>query len=154
MQKLPFELKAIAAMAENRAIGKDNALPWHIPEELKWFKECTMGGNLLMGRKTYESIGRPLPGRITYVLTRQELEIPGVVVVNDIREIPASDKTLWLAGGSELFAKFLPLCSEVFLTKIAQKPEADVFMPAFEGGFGEPTVLRENKDFTVLHYTL
>src|SRR5271154_3909195 len=82
---------AIAAMSENRVIGNQGKIPWHIPEDFRWFKHKTMGGTLIMGRKTFESIGKPLPGRKTVVLTRQPMEVPGVKVYHDattlIREL-------------------------------------------------------------------
>jgi len=74
---------AIAAMSENRVIGDKGKIPWHIADDFRWFKHKTMGGTLIMGRKTFESIGKPLPGRKTIVLTRQPLNIPGVEVVSD-----------------------------------------------------------------------
>ena len=79
--------KAIAAMSENRVIGNTGDIPWHLPEDFKWFKKTTMGGILVMGRKTYESIGRPLPGRDTYVLSRTPREIAGVHNFTDLERL-------------------------------------------------------------------
>ena len=85
MSALPF--KAIAAMSLNRVIGNANAIPWHLPEDFKWFKETTMGHVLAMGRKTFESIGRPLPGRETVILTRNPISFSGVQTIGSLEEL-------------------------------------------------------------------
>lgn len=137
--------KAIAAMADNTVIGHQGQIPWHLPEDFRWFKKTTMGQHLLMGRKTYDSIGRPLPGRSTYVLSRQEQTIPGVTVINDLtplRQLPDS-AIVWLAGGAELYSRYLKLCSELYLTRIPIKPAGDTFFPEFESDFElQETVLK------------
>ena len=94
----------IAAMARKRVIGRDNAMPWHLPEDLKRFKRLTLGHPVIMGRKTYESIGRPLPGRTTVVLSRSGFSAPGVVVARGWREAAQVEptKTLFLAGGAAI----------------------------------------------------
>src|SRR5687767_2584723 len=103
--------QAIAAMSLNRVIGCDNQIPWHLPEDFKWFKRKTTGHVLIMGRKTFESIGRPLPNRTTVVLSRQTREIPGVRVVTSLEAIPdfGLDKTLFICGGGEIYQQALPL---------------------------------------------
>ena len=102
--------KAIAAMTNNRVIGNKGAIPWHLPEDFKWFKRTTMGQVLVMGRKTYESIGRPLPGRETFVFSRTQREIPGVQCFTDLAELERleTDKVIWIAGGSEIYRQMLP----------------------------------------------
>ena len=82
-----MQIKAIAAMSLNRAIGYQGRIPWYLPEDFKWFKKITMGNILLMGRKTFESIGKPLPGRTTYVLTRKEMDIPQVTTIHNLTKI-------------------------------------------------------------------
>lgn len=148
-------IKAIAAMAENRVIGHGSKIPWHLPEDFKWFKQTTMGHTLLMGRKTFESIGRPLPGRTTLVLTRQAVSYPGATSISDWQQIPAEliQGDLFVAGGAEIYAQLLPHCSELFLTLVKQKPEGDVFFPPFEHLFPHQTVVRETPEFTIFHYT-
>lgn len=148
-------MKAIAAMAENRVIGQGSKIPWHLPEDFKWFKQTTMGHTLLMGRKTFESIGRPLPGRTTLVLSRSEVNYPGTTRVSDWRNIPTNliQGDLFVAGGAEVYAQTLPHCTELFLTKVKQHPEGNVLFPAFEYLFPNMEVIRDTDDFTICHYT-
>ncbi len=151
MTKATKKIKAIAAMSENRVIGKDGQLPWHLPEEFNWFKKATMGGVLIMGRKTYESIGKPLPGRETCLLSRQPVDIPGVKSLTDVRQIQEleTDRTIWIAGGAELYRQTLDLCDEIFLTRIHRQCEGDTFFPEFEDRFKMVEVIDENPDFTI-----
>ena len=102
---------AIVAMSRNRAIGLEGRIPWHLSEDLKFFKRTTLGHVVLMGRKTYDSIGKPLPGRENWILSRQA-EIPGAQVFRSLEEIPAppEGKNLYLIGGAELYAARLPRC--------------------------------------------
>ena len=104
--------KAIVAMSLNRAIGKDNKLPWHLPEDLKWFKKLTTGNVIIMGRKTWESIGKPLPNRESIVVTHSS--IPGIRTTTSLKEIdPNSDsRDYFIIGGAQLFREALPLCSD------------------------------------------
>jgi dihydrofolate reductase len=129
-------LIAIAAVARNRGIGLHNKLPWRIPEDFAFFKATTMGQVLLMGRKTYESIGRPLPGRTTVVLSRSGFSAPGVIVAKDWQEAAQVEptRTLFLAGGAALYAEALPWCAELILTHVAMEPEADAFSRTGRGG--------------------
>ncbi len=146
--------KAIAAMSENRVIGNAGEIPWHLPEDFKWFKATTMGGILVMGRKTYESIGRPLPGRDTYVLSRQAREIRGVHSFTDLSVLDHldTDKTIWIAGGGEIYKQMLPKCSELYLSRVHREVEGDAFFPEFEDQFRLDAVVQENDDFTVEHW--
>lgn len=143
--------KAIAAMAENRVIGNAGEIPWHLPEDFKWFKKTTMGGILVMGRKTFESIGKPLPGRETFVLSRQGLNIPGVQSFTDLVNIEAYEtgKTVWIAGGAEIYRQALPLCSELLLTRVHRQCEGDTFFPEFENAFTLAETIQKNDDFTI-----
>ena len=143
--------KAIAAMAENRVIGNAGDIPWHLPADFKWFKKTTMGGILVMGRKTYESIGKPLPGRETFVLSRQKLDIPGVQCFTDLRSIEDYDteKTVWIAGGAEIYRQALPFCDEILLTRVHRKCEGDTSFPEFEDAFTFAEVIETNDDFTI-----
>ena len=144
-------LIAIAAVARNRGIGLANRLPWRIPEDFAFFKATTMGHVLLMGRKTYESIGRPLPGRTTVVLSRSGFTAPGVTVAKDWTEVAAvaPDRKLFLAGGAALYAEALPWCSELILTHVELEPEADAFFPDWRGVFDEGKVLETHPTCTM-----
>ena len=138
-------------MAENRVIGNAGDIPWHLPADFKWFKKTTMGGILVMGRKTYESIGKPLPGRETFVLSRQKLDILGVQCFTDLRSIEDYDteKTVWIAGGAEIYRQALPFCDEILLTRVHRKCEGDTFFPEFEDAFTFAEVIETNDDFTI-----
>lgn len=132
----------IAAVAENGVIGRDNGLIWRLGSDLRRFKALTMGKPVLMGRKTYESIGRPLPGRRILVLTRDRtLAIPGVTVVRDWAEALAaagSAEELMVAGGGEIYALALPHADRIHFTEVAASPPGDTVFPAFErSGFRE-----------------
>lgn len=143
--------KAIAAMSENRVIGDNGNIPWHLPEDFKWFKKTTMGDILVMGRKTYESIGRPLPGRETYVLSRQPREIAGVHSFTDLSILHSlkTDKTIWIAGGGEIYRQLLPECSELYLTRVHREVEGDAFFPVFEDQFQLAESVHHTEDFTI-----
>src|SRR4026208_2104375 len=110
--------KAIAAMSLNRVIGRGNAIPWHIPDDLKGFKKLTMGHIIVMGRKTFESIGRPLPGRKTIVLSGTDFSQPGVGVLPDQAALEAAvsndPREVFICGGTEIYSQFLPRCSDLF----------------------------------------
>ncbi len=144
-------LVAIAAVGRNRALGKDNRLPWRIPEDFAFFKATTLGHVLVMGRKTYESIGRPLPGRTTVVLSRSGFAAPGVTVIRDwqaLRDIEPGH-SLFLAGGAQLYAEALPACAELLLTHVDLEPEADAFFPDWTKGFDSGEVLRHGPGFVI-----
>ncbi|HKK18002.1 MAG TPA: dihydrofolate reductase [Opitutales bacterium] len=146
------KFKAIAAMSENRVIGNGGDMPWNLPEDFKWFKNKTMGGVLIMGRKTFESIGKPLPGRETFVLSRQSSEIPGVECFGDIESLLPrleTDKTVWIAGGAEIYRQTLDYCDELFLTRIHRQCEGDTFFPEFEDRFEFAEVIWKTGDFTI-----
>lgn len=144
--------KAIVAMSLNRAIGKDNKLPWHLPEDLKWFKKLTTGHVIIMGRKTWESIGKPLPNRETIVVSRTD--IPGIRTVRHLSEVnPSADsRDHFIIGGAQLFREALPLCSDLFLTLVKREIEGDVFLGPFEDRFVFQETLQDTPEFTILHY--
>lgn len=146
------KFKAIAAMSENHVIGNAGDMPWNLPKDFKWFKEKTLGGILIMGRKTYESIGKPLPGRETYVLSRRSLDIPGVTHFTDIETLLGqldTEKPVWIAGGAEIYRQTLPYCDEILLTRVHRRCEGDTFFPDFEDRFEFREVIQSNKDFTI-----
>jgi dihydrofolate reductase len=150
---IPF--KAIAAMAENRAIGLNNQLPWHLPEDFRFFKQQTMGHRLLMGRKTFDSIGRPLPGRESVVLSRTPREIPGVRVITDIEQLNnfPTDKDTYVLGGAEIYQLTLPYITELYLTHVKRVVEGDAFFPPMEMLFTQKKTLLERPEFTLIHYS-
>jgi dihydrofolate reductase len=148
-------LKAIAAMAQNRAIGAGNRIPWHLAEDFRWFKQTTTGHIILMGRKTFESIGRPLPNRTTVVLSRGGFVYPGVQTISCWEELTAvadERKEVFLCGGAEIYAQALPLCSDLYLTLLKREVEGDTFFPVFEDQFELVSKVMERTDFRILHY--
>ena len=102
--------KAIAAMSLNRVIGAGNKIPWHLPEDFKWFKKMTMGNVVVMGRKTFESIGRPLPNRETIVVSRSQFTFPGVRTIGNLGEIDLNgeQREVFICGGAEIYREALP----------------------------------------------
>ena len=126
----------IVAASQNNVIGKNNQLPWRLPEDLKRFKQLTMGHPILMGRKTFESIGKPLPGRTNIVITRQRgLEACGAAVVHSMEEalqICEGQEEVFVIGGAEIYKQALPLADRIYLTHIDQDFEGDTFLPAID----------------------
>lgn len=129
-------ISMIAAMAKNRVIGKDNSMPWHIPAELKRFKKITLGGTLIMGRKTFESIGKPLPGRQTIVITRdQNYSAEGCAIAHSIEEAIAmapADKEIFIAGGSQIYEQAFSRIDRMYLTEIDLDIDGDAYLPDFD----------------------
>jgi dihydrofolate reductase len=127
----------IVALDEKGGIGKDNRLPWHLSSDLKRFKQLTMGHHLIMGRLTYETIGKPLPGRTTIVITRNPLFQPaGCQVATSLEEALSLAKEngeteAFIAGGGEIFTQALPLADRIYLTQIHAVVEANIFFPHF-----------------------
>ncbi|HSU57168.1 MAG TPA: dihydrofolate reductase [Candidatus Dormibacteraeota bacterium] len=149
------EFKAIAAMSLNRVIGAGNKIPWHLPGDFKWFKKMTTGHIVVMGRKTFESIGKPLPNRTTLVLSRSPDQIPGVKVIKDLAEIVSyatEGQQVFICGGAQVYQKALPMCSDLYLTLVKRTVEGDTFFPPFEDQFRLAEMLQENPDFKILHY--
>lgn len=125
-------LTLVAAMGRNRVIGADGEMPWHLPEDLKHFKATTAGGTMLMGRATWEAIGRPLPGRTTIVLTRDpHWSAPGALVAHSLPEAltSAPDKELFVVGGGQIYRDCLPLATRLVLTEIDLEPDGDTTFP-------------------------
>lgn len=141
-------------MALNRVIGQGSRIPWHLPEDFRWFKRMTTGHVIVMGRKTYESIGRPLPNRETIVLSRQALVIPGVKVMADLALIhpEAEPREVFICGGAEIYAQALPLCSDLYLTLVKREAAGEVLFPPFEDLFDPAEVVLDNPEFTITHY--
>src|SRR6266487_6193336 len=148
----PF--KAIAAMSLNRVIGAGNKIPWHLPEDFQWFKKMTTGHVIVMGRKTFESIGKPLPNRDTVVLSRSDFQHPGVKTARSLEELPAlaAEREVFICGGAEVYARALPLCSDLYLTLVKRHVEGDAFFPQFEDRFELVEEVRDSPEFKILHY--
>jgi dihydrofolate reductase len=149
-------LKAIAAMSLNRVIGRANTIPWHLPEDFKWFKKMTTGNVLVMGRKTFESIGKPLPNRTTIVLTRSGRAFPGTVTrvdLNEVLEDPQwGGREIFVCGGAQVYEQALPFCSDLYLTRVNQTVDGDTFFPPFEDGFELVETVTSTPEFTIEHY--
>ncbi|MFE8702124.1 dihydrofolate reductase [Cytobacillus sp. FJAT-54145] len=130
-------ISLIWAMDENRVIGKDNKLPWHIPGDLKFFKRVTMGHPVAMGRKTYESIGRTLPGRENIIVTRDSnYSVEGCTTLNSVEELISyskaqKDEEFFVIGGAEIFKAIFPKADRLYITKIHHTFEGDTFFPEF-----------------------
>ena len=132
-----MKISLIVAMATNRAIGLDNKMPWHLSADLKKFKAITMGSPIVMGRKTYESIGRPLPGRSNIIISRNlDYQQTDCLVFNDIKTaITTSSKDaeeIFIIGGAELYKATLPLADNLYLTLINQDFDGDTFFPEID----------------------
>ena len=136
------KLALIAAMARNRVIGRDNAMPWHLPEDLRYFKATTLGKPIVMGRKTFDSLGRPLPGRTNIVVSRQpDLTLEGAQVFASIdaalsaarqqAQADGVDEGM-LIGGDNLYRQTLERADRIYLTRIDSEPEGDAWFPDFD----------------------
>jgi len=147
-------MTAIAAMDPSRVIGLGGKLPWHFSEDLKFFKRTTLGHVVLMGRRTYDSIGRPLPGRENWVLTRGEA-IPGVRTLRSPEEIcePSDGRKLFLIGGAMLYRELLPACDELVLTRVRENYAGDVWFPDFSGDFELREILCEYPGLVMERHT-
>jgi len=128
----------LVAMDLKRGIGKDNRLPWHLSDDLKQFKRLTMGHHMILGRKTYESIGKPLPGRTTILLThRPDFQPDGCLVAHSLEEALSiarerGESEVFIIGGGQVFAQALPLADRIYLTRVHARVEADVYFPSFD----------------------
>ena len=150
-------LSLIVAHADNRVIGHNNQLPWHLPEDLKRFKQLTMGHHIIMGRKTYESLGRLLPGRTTVIVTRDnEYAIEGAKVVHSLPEalaVCAGDDEPFLIGGAEMYAQGLAYVTRLYITRVYAQVGGDAFFPEIE--MHDWTLVSEEGHTSVngLHYS-
>lgn len=145
------KISIICAIAENRAIGKNNDLLWHIPEDFKHFKEKTMGHAIVMGQKTYESIGKPLPNRTTIVLSNDPaVNIEGVIMARTFDEVFAKAREIekeeiFICGGGSVYAQTIDLADKLYLTVVKGNFEADVFFPEY-GQFTKVISERKSSD--------
>ncbi|AIS18625.1 diacylglycerol kinase [Pseudomonas rhizosphaerae] len=140
--KTSLPLSLIAALAENRVIGIDNSMPWHLPGDFKYFKATTLGKPIIMGRKTWDSLGRPLPGRLNLVVSRQpDLDLPGAEVFASLdaaierAEAWAHEQgadEVMLIGGAQLYELGLAQADRLYLTRVALQPDGDAWFPEFD----------------------
>jgi len=141
-------------MSLNRVIGAGNKIPWHLPDDFKWFKQMTTGQVIVMGRKTFESIGKPLPNRETIVLSRSRFQFPGVRTISDLSEIDLANESrrVFICGGAQVYQQALPLCSDIYLTLVKREVDGDAFFPPFEDQFDLAEGIRDCADFKILHF--
>lgn len=154
---VPFCMKphltAIVAMTSDRVIGQGGTLPWHLPEDLAFFKRTTSGHPVVMGRKTFESIGRPLPKRQNIVITRDlQWSAPGVVVIHHPQDLPAivdSPGPVFIIGGSEIYQVFLPMLDDLLVSHVVENFQGDTKFPEFESQFMVAEVVESHPSFEV-----
>ncbi len=149
-------MKAIVAMTRTRVIGLHNKIPWRLPGEQKWFKEVTMGHPILMGRKTFESIGRPLPGRRNLVVTRTE-NFLGVDVIRDLQlfdpaPFESDGPEIFVIGGAEIYLALLDRCDTIYATIVKEEYFGDAYFPEFESRFAISETIRETPGYDIFCY--
>ena len=136
MSSIKQEIAIIVAIAKHNAIGVGGDLPWHLPADLRRFKQLTMGHSMIMGRKTYESIGKLLPGRTTVIVTKQtDFSVPGATVVHSLEaafQAVAGDDNPFIVGGGEIYRQALPHVDKIYLTQVDAELDADTFFPEIE----------------------
>lgn len=149
-------LKAVVAMASNRIIGKDGGLPWRLSEDLKWFKKMTLGHPIIMGRKTMESIGRPLPKRRNLVVSRSLAEVPpGFEVVASCEKAVSlleGEEEASVIGGAQIYREMIPWCDEVLLSYVFFPYEGDTYLFEFEPEFDLTGVIHRDDEFELRRY--
>ncbi len=147
--KQPF--KAIVAVSQNGVIGKNGDLPWRLAEDLKWFKKITMGHVVLMGRKTWDSLPFPLPGRKNWVISRSLEKKEGMQVFGSIEEAEKNlrpEEQIFVIGGGEIYAQTIAKCREIYVTEVLQSvKDGDAFFPSIEEDFKVEEILDENEAF-------
>jgi dihydrofolate reductase len=149
-------VKAIVAMTRERVIGDRNRIPWRLQGEQRWFKEVTMGHPILMGRKTFESIGKPLPGRRNLVVTRTGY-FAGVELIRDLEafdpvpyELPG--KEIFVIGGAEIYGALLDRCDTIYVTIVKEHYPGDTFFPDFESQFEIVETVRETPEYDIFRF--
>ena len=148
-------ITVLAAVSANLAIGRDGNMPWHLPEDLAHFKATTMGHVMVMGRKTYESIGRALPGRRTIVITHQQgWHAPSVEVAHSLPEALAlaGPADVFVVGGSDVYRQAMPFADQMLLTEIDQSPEGDAFFPTFSADDWRQSAREAHDSFAFVTY--
>ncbi len=150
-------LSAVVAMTPERVIGLNGQLPWHLPEDLKVFRRITTGHPIVMGRKTFDSIGKPLPNRQNIVLTRDtNWSHDGVEVIHkpsELKSLHLTNPTVYIIGGSEIYSAFLPHLQELYVSEVHTAYEGDTFFPEFRNYFQNREIVDRFDDFTLVRYT-
>jgi len=150
---MSLRLTAVVAMTSERVIGRAGSLPWHLPEDLAYFKRTTSGHPIVMGRKTYESIGRPLPKRRNIVLTRDPTwSAEGVEVIHrpdELAGLPGMDGQVFIIGGAEIYAAFLPLLADLLVSHVFENHAGDTWLPEFESEFPQSEIIETHASFEV-----
>lgn len=143
------KITLVVAAAENNAIGKNNQMPWHLPNDFKYFKKSTIGHSIVMGRKTFESIGKPLPERRNIILTRdQQYQNPEIDIANSIGEVLTycrDEREIFIIGGADIFKQALPLAQKVLLTRVHATIDGDTFFPELAASEWELVSQEEHK---------
>lgn len=154
---MTLRLVAIVAMTSDRIIGRDGTLPWHLPEDLAFFKRTTSGHPIVMGRKTYESIGKPLPKRRNIVLTRdRNWAVPGVEMIHhpsDLTSLAGLEGTVFIIGGAEVYSAFLDLTDELLVSRVQENFPGDTRFPEFESRFPHQEKIESHPGFDVWRYS-
>ena len=149
-------LSMIFACDEEGAIGKDGDLPWRQSSDLQFFKRTTLNKTVVMGRKTWDSIGRPLPGRKTAVVSRSHPDLPfDIDLLDGLGAIESRNyqDQIWICGGAEIYRQALPNCQELYLTIVKRQVEGDAFFPEFEDSFKLDEIIRDESEFQIRRYT-
>lgn len=150
--------KAIAAVAENRVIGRGLQIPWHIPEDFKHFKAATMGGVIVMGKNTWESFkGRPLPGRENVVISSTCKPAEGIKIFPSLDAFKAAyendPRQIWIIGGAKLYESALPFCDELVISRVKMSPEGDILFPDISNDFILKKTSFGGENFDILYYS-
>ena len=148
-------ITVLAAVGANLVSGRDGDMPWHLPQDLAHFKATTMGHTMVMGRKTYDAIGRALPGRRTIVITRQKgWHAPGVEVAHSLADALAlaGPTEVFVIGGGQVYREAIPFADQMMLTEIDQSPEGDAFFPPFEADHWHETAREPHDGFAFVTY--
>jgi dihydrofolate reductase len=144
---------AIVAMTPSRVIGHRNAIPWRLPEDLRWFKQTTLGHPVLMGRKTFESLGKPLRGRANLVVSRA-FEFEGVEMVPSLARFDPDryEREVFVIGGAEIYRALLARCRQLLVTHVKAEHPGDAFFPAYEHLFRPMEEIRDAGEFRIVRY--
>ncbi|MCH1508289.1 MAG: dihydrofolate reductase [Akkermansiaceae bacterium] len=148
-----MKLSAIVAMTPDRVIGANGDLPWHLPDDLKFFKKQTLGHPIVMGRKTFESIGRPLPKRQNIILTHNPAyHADGAETIHhpkELREFQLIDQQAFIIGGAEIYKFFMPILDDIYITHINEEYPGDTYFPEYEDHFPKSELIWEQENFTI-----
>ena len=151
-----MKLSAIVAMTPDRVIGADGGLPWNLPDDLKFFKQHTLGHPIVMGRKTYESIGRPLHKRQNIILTHDPAyHVDGAETIHhpkELREFQLINQQVFIIGGAEIYKFFMPILDDIYITHINEKYPGDTYFPEYEDFFPKSELIWEQENFTICRH--